>query len=221
MIIITGTVGVAAVLVSVAALSFGAVATLATPRPVIQEGPAVPLPGMTPDASPSTPAPTPASSAAPTPAGPKMVMGEDGMMPYFDATDDISTIPIPASFSPDEAANGKVWLQHAALDAKCMADKGFRFTYTPYWLRPPRPPGASSSPCPCRKTRASARHSGKPSGGRQTNPSATTTTGAKPAATATASTSPAWTTQTDASIRRRLVVAGMRCRFEPRRGSRR
>ena len=142
MVLITGAVGAAAVLVSVAALSFGAVATLATPRTVVQEGPAVPPPGMTPDPSPSTPDPTPASSAAPTPAWPKMVMGEYGMMPYFDVTDDISTIPIPASFSPDEAANGKVWLQQAALDAKCMADKGFTFTYTPYWLRPPRPPGA-------------------------------------------------------------------------------
>jgi len=46
---------------------------------------------------------------------------------------------IPATWSDDEIANAKVWLEQNDIVTECMDEKGYDFAYTPFWLQEPGP----------------------------------------------------------------------------------
>ena len=128
---VTGAIGLASVLISAGLLAFGAVATLASPHPIAQNQAVASPPGIT-----STATAIDTATLAPAPVAPAPAGSADASMPVFDVNSDISTIVIPGSFDAKQAENAKIRLFEQALEAKCMAEKGFHYTYTPDWMQP-------------------------------------------------------------------------------------
>ncbi|PRY65022.1 hypothetical protein B0I08_11139 [Glaciihabitans tibetensis] len=44
---------------------------------------------------------------------------------------------IPAHWSADEVANATVWLEQASIISECLAEVGYTYTFTPFWLIQP------------------------------------------------------------------------------------
>lgn len=55
--------------------------------------------------------------------------------PIYDATTDLDSLTYPSTFDTDELANAKLWVKQQQLTAKCMATKGFDYTYKLWWER--------------------------------------------------------------------------------------
>ncbi len=73
----------------------------------------------------------------PLPAGPA-APAEDPVIPVYDASTDIATIPRPPAEWPEsELANAEVWLEQKGIIGDCMAEQGYEYLFTPWWLVPP------------------------------------------------------------------------------------
>ncbi|QAY73058.1 hypothetical protein ET445_06550 [Agromyces protaetiae] len=144
-------VGSGAVLAASAAGSIAEVG-LAASESQEQDAAAAAVPSVT--ASPVAAAPAEASEPSPLPtaqpsdpADPvntaliaqfgtsRFEYADDGtFVPLYDATTDLAAIPRDADQDPSEAANAEEWLSTQGITADCMADKGFDYTFTPFWL---------------------------------------------------------------------------------------
>ncbi|MCD2441816.1 hypothetical protein LQ757_05935 [Agromyces sp. SYSU K20354] len=79
---------------------------------------------------PTAQAPTPTSTApAPTPqpadAAPAAIV--------YGADVDLDTVEYPDTLQGDELANAREWMETNAITAQCMKEKGYDYTFIPYW----------------------------------------------------------------------------------------
>lgn len=90
-----------------------------------------PLPGTT---SPSDPSP---AGTAPLPQETTVLLPRDdgSGTPVYDRLSDPESITYPATFSNEEVANAKTWVQQNVIIGQCMADKGFDYTFKLWWQR--------------------------------------------------------------------------------------
>jgi len=127
------TVGVLAVALSGGTLAYGAVQTAADANRAAESAARRTLTQAQP-----TPATQPSASAEPTPADPERDSEPAPTPAYrvFDADTDVSTIDLSGIPEWDDVENMKVWLQQQAVVADCMAEQGYRYTFSLYWERP-------------------------------------------------------------------------------------
>ncbi|MHC2185627.1 hypothetical protein ACVLV4_001269 [Rathayibacter agropyri] len=71
----------------------------------------------------------------PLPPGTSVLLPRDdgSGTPVYDRLSDPTSIVYPATFSSDEVANAKTWVQQNIIIGQCMADKGFDYTFKLWW----------------------------------------------------------------------------------------
>lgn len=67
----------------------------------------------------------PAPSPQPVDAAPATVV--------YGADVDLDTVEYPDSMQGDELAHAREWVQTHAITAQCMGEKGYDYTFVPYW----------------------------------------------------------------------------------------
>ncbi|TFC94465.1 MULTISPECIES: hypothetical protein [Cryobacterium] len=78
----------------------------------------------------------PAEAVTPTPTGTPAtsVTSEAGAIEPADNADPMASEAFKA-MTPDEQANGREWVETQTITAACMKDKGFVYTFEPFWDR--------------------------------------------------------------------------------------
>ncbi|TFC82409.1 hypothetical protein [Cryobacterium sp. TMT3-29-2] len=78
----------------------------------------------------------PAEAVTPTPTGTlgTSVTSEAGAIEAADNSDPMASEAFKA-MTPDEQANGREWVETQTITAACMKDKGFVYTFEPFWER--------------------------------------------------------------------------------------
>lgn len=51
----------------------------------------------------------------------------------FDASTDVDAVEFPESMTGDELAHAREWMQTQAITAQCVKEKGYDYTFSPYW----------------------------------------------------------------------------------------
>ena len=57
----------------------------------------------------------------------------------FDASTDVDAVEFPESMTGDELAHAREWVQTNAITAQCIKEKGYDYTFSPYWASSAEP----------------------------------------------------------------------------------
>ena len=57
----------------------------------------------------------------------------------FDASTEVDAMEFPESMTGDELAHAREWVQTNAITAQCIKEKGYDYTFSPYWASSAEP----------------------------------------------------------------------------------